>query len=183
MAIIEIACPTPCQAGKIAMRDGEAQDHQRKTRQHFGIAQPGEYDGAAQHDQRQQHRIVAHPPAYGAVKSDARQRGAERGGVEKMALAAGDDVFRGHRPGRHQNQKTRGGKIAGADGVTIRAIMSAVMQTDSQLLSAPKTRANAQLTPRQAKSATAVEKAKLIQDWCTMPRTDKASAASRIAAR
>ena len=61
--------------------------------------------------------------------------------------------------------------------------MSAVMQTDSQLLAAPKARAKAQLTARQATSATAVEKARFILGWCTMPSTDNASAASRIAAR
>ena len=46
----------------------------------------------------------------------------------------------------------------------IRAMIRAVMQTDSQLLFAPKTRAKAQLTPRHAMSAAIVEKARFIQD-------------------
>ncbi len=61
--------------------------------------------------------------------------------------------------------------------------MSALMQTDSQLLFAPNARAKAQLTPRHANSATIVEKPRFSHGWCTIPRADKASAASMIAAR
>src|ERR1700744_3899163 len=63
----------------------------------------------------------------------------------------------------------------GEAGVTISAMINALMQTDSQLLFAWKTRAKAQLTPKHASSATTVEKAKFTGGWCTTPRTDKAN--------
>src|SRR6185437_1863121 len=80
-------------------------------------------------------------------------------------------------------RKPTAARSPGAAGVMIRAMISALMQTDSQLLFAPKTCAKTQLTLRHTDSATAVENDRFTQDWRTIPKTDRVRAVSRIAAR
>ena len=80
-------------------------------------------------------------------------------------------------------RKPNAARSPGADGVTIRTMINALIQTDSQLLAAPQTRAKAQLTPQHVDTAAAAATAKFIHGRRTTPISDKIIAASRIAAR
>src|ERR1039457_5540877 len=97
-------------------------------------------------------------------------------GLKRWRLPAASMYFEAIAQADTRTRNPTAARSPGAGGVMIRAMIRAVMQTDSQLLFAPKTRAKAQLTLKDADSAAIVEKARLIAGCCTLPRADRPSA-------